>query len=370
MPVQAVAAALIDDLSGHGLRVLMESLSGPTGTIASAGRTGAFLDAASARAEVAAVCSCPIGIFETDDTHDWTMVWTEDTLPEDGPLRLKVVAETLASNRPTDQPLGVLTVTVFDASAPMASTTLDVPFPSAKGKNESFVELHIEPRVNVSFTVQRTGAGRHYRLGASHAALRLGQTDVRYLPGHSQDWAIDVTASENVKIELATDTGADDSTQATSGIVTVVDAATNEVVHGPTRLTFTLDSPQAVGCRAAHSRRLSSCGIRRPDRLVRSAAEPPTCFETTRCPLSMVISFGVIPASVFVVNASSGNHQVASNPHPLHTDCPPLNTPGFLPPGDSGPTSVFDIAGTCGFHDHLDPRDATMQGRIHITEPS
>ncbi len=99
--------------------------------------------------------------------------------------------------------------------------------------------------------------------------------------------------------------------------------------------------------------------------------EPATPFLT-------ITDAGVMPKEltidrgqrIVVVNASAGRHQVASNPHPIHTDCPPLNEPGFLPSGESGTTRVFEIAGTCGFHDHLDPRDATMQGRIHIREPS
>ena len=69
---------------------------------------------------------------------------------------------------------------------------------------------------------------------------------------------------------------------------------------------------------------------------------------------------------VQVVNNSSRVHQIQSNPHPIHTDCPPLNEPGRLEPGASGFTGALIEAGSCGFHDHLNPFTTTLQGRIVI----
>ena len=67
-----------------------------------------------------------------------------------------------------------------------------------------------------------------------------------------------------------------------------------------------------------------------------------------------------------LVNRSSANRQISSNRHPIHTDCPPLNQPGFLPSGASGLSGIFDIARSCGFHDHQNPIDQTMRGEIVI----
>ena len=91
-------------------------------------------------------------------------------------------------------------------------------------------------------------------------------------------------------------------------------------------------------------------------------------------PVLTVTDAGVSPTEirispgerVQVVNNSSRVHQIQSNPHPIHTDCPPLNEPGRLEPGASGFTDVFTQAGNCGFHDHLDPVNASLQGLIVI----
>ena len=57
--------------------------------------------------------SCLIGIFEDDDTHDWTLRWTTSTPPEAGEARLKLAASTVepseaGSMTETDQLLDIL----------------------------------------------------------------------------------------------------------------------------------------------------------------------------------------------------------------------------------------------------------------------
>lgn len=54
------------------------------------------------------------------------------------------------------------------------------------------------------------------------------------------------------------------------------------------------------------------------------------------------------------VNGDSIAHQVASTPHPVHTDYPPLNSVGTLQPGESG-SLTFPASGTYRYHDHLSP---------------
>jgi hypothetical protein len=69
---------------------------------------------------------------------------------------------------------------------------------------------------------------------------------------------------------------------------------------------------------------------------------------------------------VVVINSDVRNHQIASNPHPAHTDCPPINALQTLVPGQTGRTGNFTTSRTCGFHDHLDDTNAALQGTITI----
>jgi plastocyanin len=76
-----------------------------------------------------------------------------------------------------------------------------------------------------------------------------------------------------------------------------------------------------------------------------------------------ITSAGVSPTQVTVspgtrvtfVNNDSRSHNMTSDPHPEHTDCPELNTVGLLQPGQSRETGNLVTIRTCGFHDHDDP---------------
>ena len=70
--------------------------------------------------------------------------------------------------------------------------------------------------------------------------------------------------------------------------------------------------------------------------------------------------------SVMFVNNHSGQHQMESDPHPAHTNCPSIANVGFMQPGQSKMTFGFANAGTCGYHDHNDPNNTGLQGRIVI----
>jgi hypothetical protein len=69
--------------------------------------------------------------------------------------------------------------------------------------------------------------------------------------------------------------------------------------------------------------------------------------------------------SIMLVNNDSRAHEISSNPHPVHTDCPALNF-GSLSPGQSRTSNALTAAGTCGFHDHLDPNNAAWQGQVTV----
>jgi hypothetical protein len=87
-----------------------------------------------------------------------------------------------------------------------------------------------------------------------------------------------------------------------------------------------------------------------------------------------ITSNGVSPANVTittgqvvtVVNNDSRAHDFSSDPHPQHTDCPPINSVGPINPGETQDTGVFSAARTCGFHDHNDPLNTRLQGTITI----
>jgi plastocyanin len=87
-----------------------------------------------------------------------------------------------------------------------------------------------------------------------------------------------------------------------------------------------------------------------------------------------ITNSGVSPSSVQVrvggrvrfVNQSNAPHDVASDPHPIHTDCPQINLVGLLNPGQSRETGTFPQPRGCGFHDHNDPNNPLWWGGITV----
>ena len=69
---------------------------------------------------------------------------------------------------------------------------------------------------------------------------------------------------------------------------------------------------------------------------------------------------------VAFVNNDTAAHEIASNPHPVHTDCPAINEVGGLAPGTARLTGAFTIARSCGFHDHGQPDNTNLQGTIIV----
>lgn len=66
------------------------------------------------------------------------------------------------------------------------------------------------------------------------------------------------------------------------------------------------------------------------------------------------------------VNNDTRTHDMSSDPHPTHTDCPETNQVGVLQVGQTKETGNFVTARTCGFHDHNLPTNTSLQGRIVI----
>lgn len=112
---------------------------------------------------------------------------------------------------------------------------------------------------------------------------------------------------------------------------------------------------------------LSACGGSSP--APAPAPVPPVATNTIT-----ITSAGVSPKNVEVavgtrvkfVNNDTRSHNMTSDPHPSHDDCPDLNQVGFLSPGESRETGNLVTARTCGFHDHDDFSQQNLQGSIII----
>ena len=71
---------------------------------------------------------------------------------------------------------------------------------------------------------------------------------------------------------------------------------------------------------------------------------------------------------VVFTNDDSVDHDMSSNQHPTHLECPAINQVGYLRPGETRETGNFVRAETCQFHDHINPTNASLTGSIVITE--
>jgi plastocyanin len=88
-----------------------------------------------------------------------------------------------------------------------------------------------------------------------------------------------------------------------------------------------------------------------------------TIAHNTVSPKTLTISRG---QQVTFVNNDTIAHEMNSNPHPEHTDCPELNQVGHLEPGQQRTSGNLNTARLCGFHDHLNFEIVSMQGTITI----
>jgi plastocyanin len=87
-----------------------------------------------------------------------------------------------------------------------------------------------------------------------------------------------------------------------------------------------------------------------------------------------ITSAGVSPAAIIVkpgsqvtfINNDGRNHNLTSNPHPEHNDCPAINDVGVLVPGQRRQTGNLNTVETCGYHDHDDAENNRWKGIIEI----
>jgi plastocyanin len=66
------------------------------------------------------------------------------------------------------------------------------------------------------------------------------------------------------------------------------------------------------------------------------------------------------------VNNDTVAHEMFSDPHPEHTDCPEFDSVGHLSPGATRQTQNLTTIRVCGFHDHINPFVTSLTGSIKI----
>ena len=101
---------------------------------------------------------------------------------------------------------------------------------------------------------------------------------------------------------------------------------------------------------------------------------PPTTPPTDSATITIGADGRVSPATVTIVrggrvtmvNNHNRAHDMSSDPHPEHTQCPELNQIGFLSAGQTRTSGNLNTARTCGFHDHNEPDNAGLKGSIVI----
>jgi hypothetical protein len=85
--------------------------------------------------------------------------------------------------------------------------------------------------------------------------------------------------------------------------------------------------------------------------------------NNTICPSALTVSRGT---QITILNSDSRVHEMDSDPHPEHTDCPELNQIGFLNPGQSRQSGNLNTVRRCGLHDHGAPDTNTLKATITI----
>lgn len=116
---------------------------------------------------------------------------------------------------------------------------------------------------------------------------------------------------------------------------------------------------------AAAATNLTACGGGTSDPTPPPAANVITVTITAAgaSPRTFTVPRG---GQVIFTNNDNVVHEMYSDPHPEHTDCPEFDSVGRLVPGATRQTTNLATARTCGFHDHLNPSTSTLRGSVSI----
>ena len=79
-------------------------------------------------------------------------------------------------------------------------------------------------------------------------------------------------------------------------------------------------------------------------------------------PREVTVSVG---SRVTFQNNDNAPHDMDSDPHPDHTDCPEINV-GFIAAGQNRQTQNLNTARVCTYHDHNQPTNVSLHGTIRI----
>lgn len=88
-----------------------------------------------------------------------------------------------------------------------------------------------------------------------------------------------------------------------------------------------------------------------------------TISNNSVSPKNIIVAAG---SQVTFVNSDNQPHDMESDPHPEHTDCPAINQVGFLNPGQTRQSGNLVTKRVCGFHDHNQPSTSALEGSITI----
>jgi plastocyanin len=88
-----------------------------------------------------------------------------------------------------------------------------------------------------------------------------------------------------------------------------------------------------------------------------------TISNNAVCPQNITVPRG---SQITFVNNDSRTHEMTSDPHPEHTDCPEINQVGNLVAGQTRQTGNLNTAKRCGFHDHIAFENNALKGSITI----
>ena len=106
-----------------------------------------------------------------------------------------------------------------------------------------------------------------------------------------------------------------------------------------------------------------ACGGSSPNNPTPIATSTITLTAAGASPKNISVALGT---RVLFINNDSRSHNMTSDPHPEHDECPEINQIGFLQPGEKRETGNLVIVRSCGFHDHDNPAATTLQGTIAI----
>ncbi len=73
-----------------------------------------------------------------------------------------------------------------------------------------------------------------------------------------------------------------------------------------------------------------------------------------------------VGSRVTFINNHNVFHEINSDPHPTHGDCPGIDDVAFLAPQQSKLTGNLTQVRTCGFHDHNNDSNPNLKGIIRV----